>query len=105
MQGRKRSDVRALANIIPWIGATRAEALDRFEELNALSLPGSAQTPQGRDVIGTASDIADALQDSFERDEFDGFTILPPVAPGELRCLRRFRRAGIAAAWPVACPL
>jgi alkanesulfonate monooxygenase SsuD/methylene tetrahydromethanopterin reductase-like flavin-dependent oxidoreductase (luciferase family) len=35
-------------------------------------------------VIGTASDIADALQDSFERDEFDGFTILPPVAPGEL---------------------
>ncbi|MGD0490498.1 MAG: LLM class flavin-dependent oxidoreductase [Steroidobacteraceae bacterium] len=84
MQGRKRSDVRALANIIPWIGATRAEALDRFEELNALSLPGSAQTPQGRDVIGTASDIADALQDSFERDEFDGFTILPPVAPGEL---------------------
>jgi alkanesulfonate monooxygenase SsuD/methylene tetrahydromethanopterin reductase-like flavin-dependent oxidoreductase (luciferase family) len=81
VQGRKRSDIRALANIIPWIGATRAQALDSFEELNALSLPGSAKTLQGRDVIGTAADIADALQESFERDEFDGFTILPPVAP------------------------
>lgn len=84
IHGRKRSDVRVLANIIPWIGATRGEALDSFEELNALSLPGSAQSPQGRDVIGTAADIADALQESFERGEFDGFTILPPVAPDGL---------------------
>jgi alkanesulfonate monooxygenase SsuD/methylene tetrahydromethanopterin reductase-like flavin-dependent oxidoreductase (luciferase family) len=81
IQGRKRSDVRVLANIIPWIGATRAQALDRFEELNARSLPGSAETPQGRDVIGTAADVADSLQQSFERGEFDGFTILPPIAP------------------------
>jgi alkanesulfonate monooxygenase SsuD/methylene tetrahydromethanopterin reductase-like flavin-dependent oxidoreductase (luciferase family) len=84
IQGRQRSDVRALANIIPWIGATRAEARDRFEELNALSLAGSAEAPQGRDVIGTAADIADALQEFFERGEFDGFTILPPVEPGGL---------------------
>jgi N-acetyl-S-(2-succino)cysteine monooxygenase len=84
IQGRKRSDVRVLANIIPWIGATRAQAQDSFEALNALSLPGSGQTPQGCDVIGTAADIADAMQDSFERWEFDGFTILPPVAPGGL---------------------
>jgi N-acetyl-S-(2-succino)cysteine monooxygenase len=84
VQGRKRSDVRLLANIIPWIGATSAQALDSFEELNARSLPGSAETPQGRDVIGTAADIADALQESFERGEFDGFTILPPIAPGGL---------------------
>ena len=102
IQGRRPSDVRVLANIIPWIGATRAQALESFEELNALSLPGSAETPQGRDVIGTAADIADALQESFERGEFDGFTILPPVAPGgvdafvdfvvpELRRRRLFR--------------
>jgi alkanesulfonate monooxygenase SsuD/methylene tetrahydromethanopterin reductase-like flavin-dependent oxidoreductase (luciferase family) len=84
MHGRKRSDIRALANIVPWIGTTRAQALDSFEELNALSLPGAAETPQGRDVIGTAADIADALQESFERGEFDGFTILPPVAPSGL---------------------
>jgi alkanesulfonate monooxygenase SsuD/methylene tetrahydromethanopterin reductase-like flavin-dependent oxidoreductase (luciferase family) len=84
IEGRKRSDVRVLANIIPWIGATRAEARDSFEALNALSLPGSAEAPPGRDVIGTAADIADALQESFERGEFDGFMILPPVAPSGL---------------------
>ncbi len=81
IQGRKRSDVRVLANIIPWIGVTRAQARDSFEALNALSSPGFAQPPQGRNVIGTAVDIADALQESFERGEFDGFTILPPVVP------------------------
>jgi alkanesulfonate monooxygenase SsuD/methylene tetrahydromethanopterin reductase-like flavin-dependent oxidoreductase (luciferase family) len=84
IQGRKRSHVRVLANIIPWIGATRAQALGSFEELNGRSLPGSAETPQGRDLIGTAADVADALQESFERDEFDGFTILPPIAPSGL---------------------
>jgi N-acetyl-S-(2-succino)cysteine monooxygenase len=84
IEGRKRSEVRALANIIPWIGATRAQALDSFEELNALSVPGSEQPQQGRDVIGTAADVADALQESFERGDYDGFTILPPVAPGGL---------------------
>ena len=84
IQGRKHSDVRVLANIIPWIGATRAQALGSFEELNARSFPGPAETPQGRDVIGTAVDVADVLQESFERDEFDGFTILPPIAPSGL---------------------
>jgi N-acetyl-S-(2-succino)cysteine monooxygenase len=84
IRGQNRSDVRVLANIIPWIGATRAEARDRFEELNALSLSGSRETPQGRDLIGTAADIADVLQESFERGEFDGFTILPPVVPDGL---------------------
>jgi N-acetyl-S-(2-succino)cysteine monooxygenase len=84
IQGRKRSEVRVLANIIPWIGATRAQALDTFEELNALSLPGSARSQPGRNVVGTAADIADALQESFERGGFDGFTILPPVEPGGL---------------------
>jgi N-acetyl-S-(2-succino)cysteine monooxygenase len=81
---RNRSAVRLLANVVPWIGATAAQAQDRFEALNARSLPGSAQTPQGRDVIGTAADVADALQESFERGGLDGFTILPPVAPGGL---------------------
>jgi alkanesulfonate monooxygenase SsuD/methylene tetrahydromethanopterin reductase-like flavin-dependent oxidoreductase (luciferase family) len=83
VEGRNGSEVRVLANIIPWIGATRAQARDRFEALNALS-PASAQTPQGRDVIGTAADIADGLQESFERGEYDGFMILPPAAPDGL---------------------
>jgi alkanesulfonate monooxygenase SsuD/methylene tetrahydromethanopterin reductase-like flavin-dependent oxidoreductase (luciferase family) len=84
IEGRKRSEIRVLASIIPWIAATRAEARDRFNALNALAPPASAETPQGRDVIGTAADIADVLQESFDRGECDGFTILPPLMPGGL---------------------
>lgn len=99
VEGRKGSEVRVLANIIPWVGATRAEARDRFEALNALS-PASAQTPQGREVIGTAADIADGLQESFERGGYDGFMILPPVAPDGLdafvdRVVPELRRRGL----------
>ena len=84
IQGRQRSDVRVLANIIPWVGATTAQARDAFDELNALSLSEPAGTTPGRDVIGTAAEVADALQESFETGQIDGFTILPPVAPGGL---------------------
>lgn len=106
-EGRKGSEVRVLVNIIPWIGATRAEARDRFEAFNTLS-PVSAQTPhgrdvmgpQGRDVIGTAADIADGLQESFERGGYDGFMILPPIAPDGLdafvdRVVPELRRRGL----------
>jgi alkanesulfonate monooxygenase SsuD/methylene tetrahydromethanopterin reductase-like flavin-dependent oxidoreductase (luciferase family) len=82
--GRDRSDLRVLANVIPWIGTTAAQARDVFDELNSLTVAGSAQRPEGCDVIGTALEIADALQEGVERHEFDGFTILPPVAPGGL---------------------
>jgi alkanesulfonate monooxygenase SsuD/methylene tetrahydromethanopterin reductase-like flavin-dependent oxidoreductase (luciferase family) len=84
IQGRRRSDIRVLANIIPWIGATTTQAQDSFDKLNAVSLSAPADPPQGRDVIGTAAEVADALQESFETGQIDGFTILPPVAPGGL---------------------
>jgi len=83
-QGRDPAEVRSLANVVPWIGATRAEAWNRFHQINELSSQESLESRQGYDVIGTATDIADALQESFERGEFDGFTILPPIAPVDL---------------------
>jgi alkanesulfonate monooxygenase SsuD/methylene tetrahydromethanopterin reductase-like flavin-dependent oxidoreductase (luciferase family) len=83
-QGRRRSDIRVLANIIPWIGATTTQAQDTFDKLNAVSPSAPADTQQGRDVIGTAPEVADALQESFETGQIDGFTILPPVAPSGL---------------------
>jgi alkanesulfonate monooxygenase SsuD/methylene tetrahydromethanopterin reductase-like flavin-dependent oxidoreductase (luciferase family) len=83
-RGRDPSEIRSLANVAPWIGATRGEAQDRFEQINELSLPGSVESRQWSDVIGTAADVTDALHDSFERGEFDGFTIMPPIAPGDL---------------------
>jgi N-acetyl-S-(2-succino)cysteine monooxygenase len=84
IQGRQRSDIRVLANIVPWIAATTTQAQDTFDRLNALSPSSPADMPQGRDVIGTAAGVADALQESFETGHIDGFTILPPVAPSGL---------------------
>jgi N-acetyl-S-(2-succino)cysteine monooxygenase len=84
IQGRQRSGIRVLANVIPWIGATTAQAQDTFDKLNVLSSPEPARNPQGRDVIGTAAEVADALQESFEERQIDGFTILPPIAPSGL---------------------
>lgn len=84
IRGRQRSSVRVLANIIPWIGATTTQARDTFDRLNALSSSEPADTPQGRDVIGTASEVADALQECFEAGHIDGFMILPPIAPAGL---------------------
>ncbi|HEV7268286.1 MAG TPA: LLM class flavin-dependent oxidoreductase [Falsiroseomonas sp.] len=37
-----------------------------------------------RTVVGTPADIADAMQDWFERDAADGYNILPPWLPGGL---------------------
>lgn len=36
-------------------------------------------------VVGTASDIADAMQERFEAHGADGFNIMPPLLPGGLR--------------------
>jgi alkanesulfonate monooxygenase SsuD/methylene tetrahydromethanopterin reductase-like flavin-dependent oxidoreductase (luciferase family) len=94
-QGRERSEVRVLANVVPWIGTTRAQARDAFDELGA-----SSEKPAAWDVIGTEIDIADALQEWFERREVDGFTILPPVMPTGLDAfigsvLPELRRRGL----------
>jgi N-acetyl-S-(2-succino)cysteine monooxygenase len=84
IQGRRRSAIRVLANIIPWIGATTTQARDTFDRLNALSLSEPADPQQGSNVIGTASEVADVLQESFEAGQIDGFMILPPIAPSGL---------------------
>jgi N-acetyl-S-(2-succino)cysteine monooxygenase len=96
-RGRERSDVRVLANIVPWICATSSEARDRRAALDARAAP---EAGPALEVFGTATDIADALQDSFERSELDGFVILPPVEPGGLeafvdRVVPELRRRGL----------
>lgn len=75
--GRKRSEVRILANVIPFIGATKSDAQQLHDRLGALSPDG--ERPGGLEVIGTPLDIADALQ--AWSGIVDGFTVLPPVAP------------------------
>ena len=79
-QGRKPSDIRILATIMPWVGATGAAAQEGFDRLNGLQ-PRDRAISEGCDLIGTADDIADRLQAAFEGGGLDGFTVLPPLAP------------------------
>jgi alkanesulfonate monooxygenase SsuD/methylene tetrahydromethanopterin reductase-like flavin-dependent oxidoreductase (luciferase family) len=82
--GRERSGIRILGNIIPYIGTTRTQAQDHFAELRRLLPAHGAAAPNGREVIGSAADIADAMQESLEERDLDGFIILPPLAVGDL---------------------
>ncbi|CAN7357848.1 LLM class flavin-dependent oxidoreductase [Phyllobacterium sp. LjRoot231] len=75
--GRQRSDVKILANVIPFISTTRAGAQQLRDRLDALSSGG--EKPAGLELIGAPAEIADALQNWSG--VVDGFTVLPPLAP------------------------
>jgi alkanesulfonate monooxygenase SsuD/methylene tetrahydromethanopterin reductase-like flavin-dependent oxidoreductase (luciferase family) len=92
--GRDRSEVRILANVVPWIGRTAGEATDDVGELAA------ADRLQGRDLPGTPLQIADAMQAIYEGGEVDGFLVMPPVIPAGLEAFVAFvvpelRRRGL----------
>jgi alkanesulfonate monooxygenase SsuD/methylene tetrahydromethanopterin reductase-like flavin-dependent oxidoreductase (luciferase family) len=78
--GRRRAEVRVLATIVPWVATARSQAQGCFEESSG-SMAEESPEGLGRHVIGTAIDVADALQETFERSGIDGFTILPPTIP------------------------
>lgn len=97
--GRRRQDVRILANIVPIIAETSeaaqaaSDAL-RFGEADRASQPLSASR-----LVGTPAEIADALQGWLGLGQVDGFTILPPtVAIGHLfftEVVPELRRIGL----------
>ena len=60
-------------------------ALARRENLSIRQLFLRFNAVRGHRVaIGTASDIADQIQDWFERDAADGFNLIPPLLPSSL---------------------
>lgn len=65
--GRRRKDVRVLANIIPMVGNSSSD------ELNAI--------PDALEIVGTPAGIAERMQALAETADLDGFVILPPVSP------------------------
>ncbi|WP_246663636.1 LLM class flavin-dependent oxidoreductase [Phyllobacterium endophyticum] len=75
--GRSRSDVRVLANVIPFIGTTKADAKELHDRLDALSFDG--EKPSGLEITGTPAEIADVLEEWSRI--VDGFTVLPPLVP------------------------
>jgi FMN-dependent oxidoreductase (nitrilotriacetate monooxygenase family) len=77
--GRTRSDVRILANVIPYVGTTSADAQQLREKLDALA-PDEGR-PAGLELVGTPGEIAASLQGWSETGVLDGFTVLPPLVP------------------------
>ncbi len=76
---RNRSDVKILADVIPYVGATIAEAQEfqgRLERLGHDKLQASALQ-----LSGDPSVIVDHMQNWTETGVVDGFTILPPLVP------------------------
>ncbi len=76
--GRVPSHVRILANIIPYTGATSAEARKLHARLNSLS--AAVENPAGIEIIESPAGIADRMQAGFDMG-LDGYTILPPLLP------------------------
>lgn len=59
--------------------------LSREENLTLIELARRISGARGHwQLVGTASDIADALQERFEQGAADGFNIMPPTLPGGL---------------------
>lgn len=75
--GRKRSDVKILVNIVPYVGETESEANKLRQELDGL-VEGN-EKPSGIELVGTAQTIADQLEkwDGL----VDGFTSLSSFVP------------------------
>ncbi len=76
--------------------------LSREENLTLIDLARRVAGARGHwQTIGTASEIADALQERFEQRAADGFNIMPPTLPGGLvdfveLVLPELRRRGLA---------
>ncbi|ATU93197.1 methylene-tetrahydromethanopterin reductase [Phyllobacterium zundukense] len=77
--GRTRSDIRLLANVVPYIAASTGEARGIRDRLDAL--PPDGEKPGGLEVLGTPIGTADQLQHWSETIGIDGFTVLPPLVP------------------------
>ncbi|WP_019400782.1 MULTISPECIES: NtaA/DmoA family FMN-dependent monooxygenase [unclassified Chelatococcus] len=89
---------------VPWLDQVRAEDPDRNWTLGeiALRLARSSSTPR---LVGTARDVADALEAFFAAEACDGFVITPTHFPGSFDEFARavvpeLRRRGLVRADP-----
>jgi alkanesulfonate monooxygenase SsuD/methylene tetrahydromethanopterin reductase-like flavin-dependent oxidoreductase (luciferase family) len=77
--GRGRSDVRLLANIVPIVAGTVAEAERESEALEFSEQDRLSQPLSATRLAGTPDAIADRLEEWMGHGDLDGFTILPPT--------------------------
>lgn len=76
-QGRQRSDVRVVANILPFMDKTA----EKVQAVYSTWKGDDAEYGRfsGSAIAGTAVEIADRLEQSFRSGPLDGFMIMPPT--------------------------
>ena len=84
--GRRRQDVRLLANIVPVLAETVEAAAEASRTLQFSEADRRAQPLGGTRIMGTPGEFTERLQDIVANIGLDGVTILPPT----LRIAERF---------------
>lgn len=83
--GRRRENVRILANVVPVIGESSEAAQAASQALRFSEADRAIQSLSAARLVGTPAEVADALAQWLGAGQVDGFTILPPtVATGNL---------------------
>jgi alkanesulfonate monooxygenase SsuD/methylene tetrahydromethanopterin reductase-like flavin-dependent oxidoreductase (luciferase family) len=77
--GRRRQDVRLLANVVPVVAETSAAAAEMSRALQFSEADRKAQPLAGTRIVGTPAEFAERLQDIVATNGLDGVTILPPT--------------------------
>jgi alkanesulfonate monooxygenase SsuD/methylene tetrahydromethanopterin reductase-like flavin-dependent oxidoreductase (luciferase family) len=72
--------LKVLMNVFPVLAPTEAEARSRYSELGDAVAPGLA-------FVGTPEELANQLADLHASQACDGFNIIPPVLPDDLRLI------------------
>lgn len=83
--GRDRSDVKILADVVIYPGATSAGAQELRDSLDAMA--GHVQWSNALQLVGDTREIADRMQQWTQAGIVDGFTILPCLVPESVHAL------------------
>lgn len=87
---RHPDQLKILPGLSAFVKATEAEAREDYEYTESLIHPDVRREIIGTTlgstniIVGSPCQVADHMQDWFERDTCDGFNILPPYIPGAL---------------------
>lgn len=73
--GRDPATIKVLASVVPFVGATAAEARKRRDACHV------ATTADRTELVGTPAEIADALEQAYRAEACDGFDIVGPAFP------------------------
>ncbi|WP_416068268.1 LLM class flavin-dependent oxidoreductase [Rhizobium sp. ZK1] len=97
--GRRRRDVRILANIVPVVAESSEAAQAASQALQFGEAERKGQPLSAARLVGTPAEIAASMRQWFELGHVDGFTILPPtLAIGNLfltEVVRELRGLGL----------